>query len=282
MTDTLQLSSACLEQWRALRPRYVRARPTLGPVIDRLSELLRAADKYQLPNGGRLGAPDEPWPPELSGLLTTGDHAPALALEYTAIPTPGSVHDVGHTRFDSTASTKRIALAWAYDGSFPPAAPNGPAPRTGVCLVSISYIDELGMWAVPYAGHFFEHGAPMAKIGVAQLSTAQLELVRAGRLSLETLGYGIGARMFALDRQAYLDMAMEVGSPKGAADIVAADLHDEQVAYLSFCLARHRRQLAFRPVAVDPAVAAARRAEGYVEPFDVAIVLPFKQEGVHQ
>lgn len=208
---------------------------TLGPGdkagISFIIDLLRRAEVFAMPDSGTLldrskvrpqVAPECFHPP-----------FPVVALEYRSLQNEWSPSSI----YEATSSSRRIALAWEWDGKMPTgiADPAAPAPGEGVVVASICYFDHVKMWLptgaaamIPYDASYIR--APVSEHGQQMLASGRITSKQAEAPRLEVRGLlplmpeGI-ARGFA-----------EHGV-KTMQEMLVSDLMDEFNAYSDLCIA---------------------------------------------
>lgn len=112
-----------------------------------IQRMLQRAEVFVLPDAGELMDRSKSRP-QVPGAVFHPPF-PVVALEYRAVRGSGGFHPI----YESTIASKRIALAWEWDGLMPSgmSAKGGPAPGEGVVIASVCYIDAVRMW-VPMTG----------------------------------------------------------------------------------------------------------------------------------
>lgn len=232
MTQPLNYTTKAIESLSK-----VATLPTIGP-IDRkglhfVRNLLMRAEVFTLPDGGALLERDRPRP-EVPGLLFKPPF-PVTALEYAASSHDGREHPL----YEATSASKRIALAWEWDGKTPDkdvALPVGlPDCGGGVFVASICYFDDVGFWLpvaaaalVPYDFHY-EVGEP---------SQHQAAMIATGRINKKQLvAPKIPIKHALLLMPEWFHKLSSQFGGAGSVDMVSADLMDEFNAFADLSVA---------------------------------------------
>jgi len=230
MTQPLNYTIKAIEDLRALRDKGTWS-PHDRMGIDFIISKLIKAEVFVLPDLGQLLDRTKPRP-EVAGEVYRPPH-PIVALEYqSAVPgwTPTS-------EYDAAPSSRRIALAWDWDGVFP-----GPASAKeqhdvgeGVFVASISYYDNLGIWVPTGAALMMGYEA---EYRVPDPSAYRDSMVASGRVSRKTAQAPtlVIRDMMTLLPDSMMQQIKKTGE-QAAVQAFAADVMDEANAYSDLCLA---------------------------------------------
>ena len=229
MTEALNFTTKAIADLAALE-----ASPTISPAdregVAFIADLLSKAEVFVLPDAGMLLARDKPRP-QVPGVMFHPPF-PVVALEYRAVETGRR-----DNFYEAATSSRRIALAWLFDGKFPGGKtyPDAPEPGSGVVIASISYFDEIRCW-VPVAGAtMVPFDAIYAKAGPSAYRDAMLKNGRINRaqFNAEALQMeGVVALM-----PDWLGRTVRRHGWQTAMEMMSADLMDEVNAYLDMCIA---------------------------------------------
>ena len=214
----------------------LRDSASVGPFdrqgIDFISALLRRAEVFVLPDRGEL-LDRSKVRPQVPGAMFHPPF-PVVALEYRASNPPGQE---SHPFYEATDSSKRIALAWEWDGKMPFGAGDaaGPSSGEGVCIASLSYIDKTRTWVpmcgaimIPFDCGYYE--AAPTEHGLAMLNSGRISAKQAAAPAIEISGVLplMPDWMGALFRDHGQERAL---------GLLSADLMDEVNAFIDLCLA---------------------------------------------
>ena len=232
MADALNYTIHALSDLATLRDK-----PAVGPEdrtgIDFITSLLRRAQVFVLPERGELLDRGKNRP-QVSGLTYTPPF-PVVALEYRSSDREGCRRD---PIYEATDCSRRISLAWEWDGVMPNGAPSdgGPEVGSGVCIASIVYIDNLRMWA-PFAGAFlvpydciYREPEKLQEHTLALLKSRRISEKQAMRSAIE-----IGGILPLMPN--WLQSTIQSFGHDRALGMLQTDLMDEVNAYLDLCVA---------------------------------------------
>lgn len=197
--------------------------------LEFLISLLMRAEIFLLPDNGEL-LDRSKVRPEVPGDVFRPPF-PVVALEYAAVAR-GALHPM----YEAELSSRRIALAWEWDGR-QPSFVSGMTPEagTGVMVASICFWDSLQLWLPIWAAVLL----PFEEAYVEQPNDRFLsEMVKVGRVSprqAAAKGVQIGG-LLPLLPEAMEQAVLEHGSD-AIFESLHADLMDEVNAYTDLCLA---------------------------------------------
>ena len=209
--------------------------PITAAAIRYIADKLRTAEKFLMPEGGRL-LPSNKEKPEVPGLVFRPPF-PVVALEYAMRPTDA---DQAITVYTSSCAPKRIALAWDWQNDFPSCmrSPLIDALGPGVCVMEISWRSEANVWMpglaclhIPYEGAWVatDDRPPFIQ---AMLDSGKIppQLVRPGRNAYphSIVPMMVEAIAVKAERQRSLSSAL---------DLIRSDTQDELVSYIDLCYA---------------------------------------------
>lgn len=232
MTQALNFTIAALADLARMRDT-----PAVGPYdregIDFISDLLRRAEVFVLPERGELLDRSKPRP-QVPGAMFHPPF-PVVALEYL------SANNADHRSdpvFEATPCSKRIALAWEYDGRMPGGFrdPRGPSSKEGVCIASLAYVDQMRTW-IPFAGAAlipfdcrYEDRPDQPALVSALVRTGRINAKQAAAPKIE-----IGGVLPLMPN--WLSKLVNEHGMQMAMSLLSADLMDELNAYIDLCLA---------------------------------------------
>lgn len=229
MSDALNFTSKALADLMSLE-----VNPAIG-ATDRegvafIADLLSRAEVFVLPDAGTLLDRSKPRPQ----VPATVFHPPfpVVALEYRAVE-----NGPRDSFYEAATSSRRIALAWLFDGVFPGGRTYSDAPEPGsaVAVASISYFDDLKMW-VPVAGAIT---IPFDTVYTASTpSPYRNAMLQSGRITQKQ--YNADALemggLIALMPE-WLSRTVLSHSWQTCMEMMSADLMDEVNAYLDMSIA---------------------------------------------
>lgn len=196
-----------------------------------LQRKLQQAEVFVLPESGELIDRTKPRP-QVPGTILRPPF-PVVALEY-ASRKAGFSDPV----FQVANSSRRISLAWEWDGNLPSGencADSSPA-GSGVVIASISFIDGANSW-FPMMGAIMIPYDNVYRRQIGDPSPAQQAFLASGRITekqLQAEKLEVGGVM------TILCSAMALCAQKGgfhhAMDVLQADLMDEIGAYLDLTM----------------------------------------------
>lgn len=202
--------------------------PAYGPGGEFLADLLSRAEVFVLPESGALLERNKPRP-EVPGMVFRPPF-PVVALEY-----PSSKNHYA-SPFEQVDCTKRIALAWEWDGVMPggPMRGKGPEIGSGVVVASIVWYDDAARWVpvcgallIPYDLEYGEASSPLRDF-----------MVKTGRISRAMAkSKGINAQSLLPIIPEVIGALMQQGGMQLAFDTISSDLMDEVNAYADLCIA---------------------------------------------
>lgn len=229
MTDALNFTTKAL-----LDLAELEVHPSIGPAdregIAFIADLLNRAEVFVLPDAGTLLDRDRPRP-QVPPIMFNPPF-PVVALEYRAVET-GRRDAV----YEATTSSRRIALAWLFDGMFPGGVryPDAPEPGSGVVIASICYFDDLKRW-VPVAGAVMvPFDTIYAKAEPSNYRTAMLKNGRINRTQFNAEALQMGGLMALMPE--WLGRTVQGHGWQTAMEMLSADLMDEVNAYLDMAIA---------------------------------------------
>jgi hypothetical protein len=216
--------------------RLVAGNPALGPQ-DRegvlfLQRKLRQAEVFVLPDSGELLDRSKPRP-QVPGAMFHPPF-PVVALEYRS-----AIRNSSDPVFQVATASKRIALAWEWDGVMPggDTSRQGPKPGEGVCIASISFMDEIGSWfpmigaiMVPFDCKYASQDFPLTEAQKAFIASGRITEKQAHAEKIEVRA------VLPILPGPFARCAEQFGMSH-AMDVLQADLMDEVNAYLDLCLA---------------------------------------------
>ncbi len=193
---------------------------------------LQQAEVFVLPDSGVLIDRTKPRP-QVPGSVFRPSF-PVVALEYRSTSA-----DYSDPVFQVADSSKRIALAWEWDGETPggKVGQDSPAVGEGVVIASISYMDDAGFW-VPVMGAIMIPYDSDYQRQTGDLSPAQQALLASGRIT-EKQAYSekLEARGVMAIMPSAISLCARQGGFPHAMDVMQADLMDEVNAYLDLSMA---------------------------------------------
>lgn len=224
-----------------------------------LVDLLDRAEVFVLPDKGELLDRSKPRP-EIPGQLYKPAF-PVVALEYRAVETGFENHPI----YEANNASKRIALAWEWDGVMPGGGidPKGPKPGQGVVIASIPYYDSVGQW-VPVAAAFLlpfdgEYRPPDPEsVAAAFVASGRITAKQAAAPQLE-----VGGVLPIMPT--VLDALRRNHGWEETQRLISADLMDELNAYADLCHALACNNVHAERRGVDPRVNRSRRRMGRPE-----------------
>lgn len=230
MTQPLNYTTKAIKDIMRLRDSR-----TLGPGDKQgmafIADLLRRAEVFLMPDSGTL-LDRSKVRPEVPAQCFHPPF-PVVALEYRSLQ-----KDWGPTsKYEATSCSKRIALAWEWDGKMPGGKidSSGPAAGEGVVVACIGFFDHVQMWMptgmaamVPYdaayidapPGEHAEHMLASGRINAKQAKAKRIEIRGLLPLMPEGIARGVAEHGFNTMQQMML-----------------ADLMDEFNAYCDLCIA---------------------------------------------
>lgn len=209
-------------------------RPAVEPVdrqgIRFILDLLQRAQVFVLPDNGALLDRGRPRP-EVPGLLFRPPF-PVVALEYVSV-----AQFERDPVYEATTSSKRISLAWAWDGKMPDGTTQtiGPSPDEGVAIASIAYMDDLGSWMPPPVVALVPYDCAYQAAKPGPFRDAMLATGRLSKRQAEQSGVEIRGLLPILPTA--MAMTVQQHGPRTALEHFSADLMDEANAYLDLCIA---------------------------------------------
>lgn len=229
MTEALNFTTKAIADLAALE-----ASPTIGPAdregIAFIADLLTKAEVFVLPDSGMLLSRDKPRP-QVPGVMFHPPF-PVVALEYRAVETGRR-----DNFYEAATSSRRIALAWLFDGKFPGGKtyPDAPEPGSGVVIASICYFDEIKSW-VPVAGAtMVPFDAIYAKAEPSAYRDAMLKNGRINRAQFNAEALQMEGVVALMPE--WLGRTVHQHGWQTAMEMLSADLMDEVNAYLDMCIA---------------------------------------------
>ena len=232
MTEALNFTPKALDDLRSMAGRtFLTEFDREG--VDFIADVLSRAEVFVLPDAGQLLERNKPRP-QVPGIMFCPPF-PAVALEYR-----GAERDWHDPVFEQIRCSKRISLAWLWDGNFPirgvgQAEPGFPQPGEAVAIASIVYIDDRRMWVPVPAAVLL----PFDAIYEKPRSTAFREAMRkTGRITKAQ--YEADALRMEYMLPILPSTIATVATRDGfeaAIEMIGADLMDEVNAYLDTCLA---------------------------------------------
>lgn len=229
MTEALNFTTKALADLAELE-----LQSTLGPAdregVAFIADLLGKAEVFVLPDAGTLLDRDRPRP-QVPPIMFHPPF-PVVALEYRAV-------EIGQRDnfYEATTSSRRIALAWLFDGKFPGGKtfPDAPAPGSGVVIASICYFDELRSW-VPVAGAtLVPFDAIYAKATPSAYRDAMLKNGRINRAQFDADALQMEGVVALMPE--WLGRTVRQYGWQTTMEMMSADLMDEVNAYLDMCIA---------------------------------------------
>lgn len=201
--------------------------------IHYLVNLLRRAEVFALPDRGELidrGRPRPEVPPTVFR-----PPYPVVALEYS-----GAGKEWGDPIYSAITSSRRISLAWEFDGTLPAiqgsSSPHDPVPGEGVVIASICYIDGIRQWVpipvaamIPFDGMYIhkQQGDPLL---AAMQRQGRVTSAQASAKTIEIRG------LMTLLPSA-LTMSVAQHGQTGMMNMMRSDLMDEVNAYCDLAIA---------------------------------------------
>lgn len=231
MTQALNYSSKAVDQ---LAGAGNRLWPVTTAAIAYVRDKLIAAEKFILPDGGRLLPPDRE-KPEVPGLVFRPPF-PVVALEYemrTGHPGDGSIYTLSD-------APRRIALAWDWQDDFPPLMQSAYCANLGpgVMVMEISYRSEMQAWFPGLACLHLAYDDAWQEL--VEVSPFVQAMVDRGQASARQIAPGQRAyphRVVPMMLEAVLSKIKTAGSIDRAIDMIRSDTNDELIAYLDLCYA---------------------------------------------
>lgn len=193
-------------------------------------DLLHRAEVFNLSDGGNILDRAKPRP--LVPVSAYHPPFPVIAIEYPAAP---KMWD--DPLYSSITSSRRIALAWDWDG-------RGPAGELdpdfkGVAIAPVCYFDHLGRWLPPYlvplVAYDSGYSAPNSE---GFDSDFRRRIIAAGRISkavAEAPQMQV-AQLLAIQPDLFGRTAAQHGMAQ-ALNFAAADYMDEANTFFDLCLA---------------------------------------------
>jgi hypothetical protein len=195
-----------------------------------IADMLSKAEVFVLPDAGMLLTRDKPRP-QVPGVMFHPPF-PVVALEYRAVETGRR-----DNFYEATTSSRRIALAWLFDGKFPGGKtyPDAPKSGSGVVVASICYFDEIRRW-VPVAGAtMVPFDAIYAKAGPSAYREAMLKTGRINRAQFNAEALQMEGVVALMPE--WLGRTVRQHGWQTTMEMISADLMDEVNAYLDMCIA---------------------------------------------
>ncbi|WP_159981883.1 MULTISPECIES: hypothetical protein [unclassified Novosphingobium] len=230
MTQALNYTVKALDDLMALRDAATTA-PADKAGVDFIIGKLRQAEVFLMPDYGMLLDRSKPRP-EVPGQLYRPPF-PIVALEYQSADPSWAASSA----FDAAPSSKRIALAWEWDGSLPVGMTTPPEMEVGqgVFVASVSYYDALGCWVPTGTAALIPYEAAYA---IPKPSAYRSEMVKAGRVPAAVAN---AASMVIDEMMMILPVSMarlvQMNGPEMAVQMFSADLMDEVNAYCDLAIA---------------------------------------------
>lgn len=209
--------------------------PITSAAIAYIRDKLASAEKFLMPEGGRLLAPDAV-KPEVPGLVFRPPF-PVVALEYGMRP---DAHEAAPNVYNGSHAPKRIALAWDWQNDFPAIMSSRAIEELepGVCVMEISWRSEVEQWMpglaclhIPYEGAWetTDEVPPFVR-SMLERGKISERLVQPGRRAYRHTIVPMLAEAIAMK-------ALRERSVEAAIDLIRADTHDELISYIDLCYA---------------------------------------------
>ncbi|WP_421408101.1 hypothetical protein [Agrobacterium tumefaciens] len=248
------------ETLKRLPPHFAQSRDAIQAV----SDMLRKSVKFLLPNCAEL----------LDPMHVSQAHIDLLKLPYpiTAFEAPWQKVDAVDAGYlDHYKSTRRIALCWEPEATPPQLAHLNIVlkrfPQSGVFVLPISWIDNVGFWNVGIGGAFIPYENTMAEIDkakVSPLSAKAMEALNSAGL-LPKKARQFAAEPFVLQLEHFESVTASHGHETGFANIMN-DSRDEGLAVIQACAVLNCENVATSEVEPSTKLNKARVAKGK-EPF---------------
>ncbi|WP_428331937.1 hypothetical protein [Novosphingobium sp.] len=195
-----------------------------------LVDLLRRAEVFVLPETGKLISRDKAYP-EVSPLVFRPPF-PVVALEYQF---RGNFGSETRSIYSSVACSRRISLAWEWEGMTPGGADARIAPGSATAIASIIYFDDIKKWVPVWAAALIRHDARYQTDRPLGLRRQLFELGRINELQMRAPQLEVPDVLVLLPELAR--QVADLHGQKLSIDMLSTDLMDEINAYRDFCLA---------------------------------------------
>lgn len=229
----LNYCTKAIEQFRS--NTINRSFPMSAEGVAYLTAKLEAAQKFILPDGGRLLDPDSTRP-EVPGTIFRPPF-PVVALEYAMVNEDRRDADSIYT---CSPAPKRIVLAWVWENDLPHSfgvAGFAPAAGSGVALTEISFRADAGIW-MPNPGATFtpfdcqwSTSTTIAPYLQDRIDKGYVSAAKAAKAKVHDVTF-IPLLPELLNHSGRLR-----GGLDGAIDLAMSDMHHESIAYFDLCCA---------------------------------------------
>lgn len=219
-------------------------------------DLLQRAEVFVLPDAGELMDRSKPRP-EVPGQVFRPPF-PVVALEYRAVDRGLPCHPI----YEAAPSSRRIALAWEWDGKMPGGITNlgGPAPGEGVTIASISFMDELGHWfpvgvatMIPFDAQYETEAPNPVALALTETGRMTRQQLSAPKLEIRGALPLLPGSMQQIIKRYGLTQVMQG---------MSGDLMDEMNAYTDLCMALACNNVSFMQHRQPPRLNKARIKAG--------------------
>src|SRR6218665_3327923 len=206
-----------------------------------VADLLIRAQPFVLPDAGELLDRSKPRP-QVPGRVFRPPF-PVVALEYRAV-------DRGQQEvaFQTVNCSKRISLAWEWDGVMPGAWSGANAPKAGdgVVIASIVFVDQVQRWQPVSAAVMIPFEAEYAEPLEDELTRA---FVSAGRISKQQAAAPriVPGGVLPLLPDYLGDITARYGMTRTNM-LLSGDLMDEVGSYMDLCMALACRNVSTREI----------------------------------
>lgn len=194
-----------------------------------VAEKLRKAEVFVLPDAGELLDRSKPYPQVAPAVFRPP--FPVVALEYRALDRGSS-----DPLYEAAVASRRISLAWNWDGVTPGGRAPVPEDEQGVMVASVSYFERLGKWMpvalavlLPFEGTY-RSAEELPEHTKAFLDSGRISERQARAPALQT-----GAVLQIMPAM-FAAASKEWGAGR-AMSMAAGDLMDEVNAYRDLCIA---------------------------------------------
>jgi hypothetical protein len=211
------------------------AMPISSAALAYIAGKLRLAEKFLMPEGGRL-LPADKEKPEVPGLVFRPPY-PVIALEYAMKP---GTDDEPTTVYTSSHAPKRIALAWDWQNDFPAALRSREIDQLppGVCVLEMSWRTEINAWMpglaclhIPYDGEWQQTDERPAFVqAMIDRGKVSARFARPGRTAYPHT-------IVPMLTEAIVEKAIRERSYERAIDLIRSDTQDELISYIDLCYA---------------------------------------------
>lgn len=195
-----------------------------------IQQLLQRAEVFVLPDAGELLDRSKSRP-HIPGAVFNPPF-PVVALEYRALPGSGTNHPI----YEASCASKRIALAWHWDGRMPGnTTATHPVAGEGVVIASVCYMDEPAMWVPMMGAILIPYDCDYLR---AEPTPAMKAFVQSGRITQQQAdAEKIEVRaVLPIMSSAIARVAAEAGA-KQMLSMLSADIMDEANAYIDLMTA---------------------------------------------